>query len=122
MFVTHTLTGRAPIFERGMFADRNFALGLFFMLVTGVLLLAGLALLPPLLQGLYGHSVFQSGLLTMPRGVGTLITMVLAGRLIGKVDLRVLVAVGARPDGLVAAHDGRLRDRAWGRRRSSCPE
>ncbi len=93
MFVTHTLTGRAPIFERGMFADRNFALGLFFMLVTGVLLLAGLALLPPLLQGLYGHSVFQSGLLTMPRGIGTLITMVLAGRLIGKVDLRVLVAV-----------------------------
>jgi DHA2 family multidrug resistance protein len=28
----------------------------------------------------------------MPRGVGTLITMVLAGRLIGKVDLRILVA------------------------------
>ena len=94
MFVTHTLTGRNPIFERGMFADRNFTLGLFFMLVTGVLLLAGLALLPPLLQGLYGHSVFQSGLLTMPRGVGTLITMVLAGRLIGKVDLRILVALG----------------------------
>ncbi len=93
MFVAHTLTGREPLFERGMFADRNFALGLFFMLVTGVLLLAGLALLPPLLQGLYGHSVFQSGLLTMPRGVGTLITMVLAGRLIGKVDLRILVAV-----------------------------
>ena len=94
MFVTHTFTAREPIFERGMFADRNFALGMFFMLVTGILLLAGLALLPPLLQGLYGHSVFQSGLLTMPRGVGTLITMVLAGRLIGKVDLRILVALG----------------------------
>ncbi|MEO7410183.1 MAG: DHA2 family efflux MFS transporter permease subunit, partial [Sphingomicrobium sp.] len=94
MFVTHTLTSREPLFERGMFADRNFALGMFFMLVTGVLLLAGLALLPPLLQGLYGHSVYQSGLLTMPRGVGTLITMVLAGRLIGKVDLRILVAMG----------------------------
>jgi DHA2 family multidrug resistance protein len=94
MFVTHTLTAREPIFERGMFADRNFALGMFFMLVTGVLLLAGLALLPPLLQGLYGHSVFQSGALTMPRGLGTLVTMVLAGRLIGKVDLRILVALG----------------------------
>ena len=94
MFVTHTLTARNPIFERGMFADRNFALGLLFMVVTGVLLLAGLALLPPLLQGLYGYSVFQSGVLTMPRGVGTLISMVLAGRLIGKVDLRILVAMG----------------------------
>jgi DHA2 family multidrug resistance protein len=54
MFVTHTILGRDPIFERGMFADRNFAVGMFFMVVTGVLLLAGLALLPPLLQRLYG--------------------------------------------------------------------
>ena len=41
MFVTHTLTAREPLFERGMFADRNFTLGMFFMVVTGVLLLAG---------------------------------------------------------------------------------
>ena len=33
-----------------MFNDRNFATGMLFMAVTGVLLLAGLALLPPLLQ------------------------------------------------------------------------
>ena len=44
-----------------MFADRNFSTGLLFMAVTGVLLLAGLALLPPLLQNLYGYSVLQSG-------------------------------------------------------------
>ena len=94
MFVTHTITARNPIFERGMFADRNFALGMFFMVVTGVLLLAGLALLPPLLQRLYGYSVLQSGLLTMPRGVGTLISMLVAGRLVGKVDSRIMVATG----------------------------
>ena len=94
MFVVHTLTSREPIFEKGMFADRNFAVGLLFMAVTGVLLLAGLALLPPLLQRLYGYSVLQSGVLTAPRGVGTLISMLLAGKLIGKVDLRLLVAIG----------------------------
>src|SRR6185503_10389869 len=47
MFVVHTLTAREPLFERGMFTDRNFATALLFMAVTGVLLLAGLALLPP---------------------------------------------------------------------------
>ncbi|MEO8619082.1 MAG: DHA2 family efflux MFS transporter permease subunit, partial [Sphingomicrobium sp.] len=94
MFVTHTLLGRRPIFNREMFADRNFSLGLMFMVVTGVLLLAGLALLPPMLQRLYGYSVLQSGVLTSPRGVGTLISMLLAGRLVGLVDLRVLVAAG----------------------------
>lgn len=94
MFIVHTMTAREPIFEKAMFADRNFATGLFFMAVTGVLLLAGLALLPPLLQRLYGYSVFQSGLLTAPRGVGTLVAMLVAGHLIGKVDLRALVALG----------------------------
>ena len=94
MFLVHTLTAKRPIFDRSMFADRNFALGLMFMMVTGVLLLAGLALLPPLLQHLYGYSVYQSGIMTAPRGVGTLISMLLAGRLVGKVDLRILVAAG----------------------------
>ena len=94
MFVIHTLTAKKPIFERSLFADRNFALGLLFMMVTGVLLLAGLALLPPLLQSLYGYSVLQAGIMTAPRGVGTLISMLLAGRLVGKVDLRILVALG----------------------------
>jgi DHA2 family multidrug resistance protein len=94
MFVVHTLTSKTPIFSRSMLADRNFALGLLFMMVTGVLLLAGLALLPPMLQHLYGYSVLQSGIMTAPRGVGTLISMLLAGRLVGKVDLRILVALG----------------------------
>ena len=94
MFVVHTITGRNPLFERHMFADRNFATGLLFMAVTGVLLLAGLALLPPLLQNLYGYSVLQSGFLTAPRGVGTLISMLAAGKLTGKFDSRLLVGLG----------------------------
>ncbi len=94
MFIIHTITGREPLFERHMFTNRNFATGLFFMAVTGVLLLAGLALLPPLLQRLYGYSVLQSGELTMPRGVGTLISMVTVGKLAQKIDMRALVALG----------------------------
>jgi len=94
MFVVHLATARNPLFDRSMFADRNFSTGLVFMAVTGVLLLAGLALLPPLLQNLYGYSVLQSGYLTAPRGVGTLISMLMAGRLTGKIDSRLLVGIG----------------------------
>ncbi len=94
MFVVHILTAKEPLFERRLFADRNFATGLVFMAVTGVLLLAGLALLPPLLQAMYGYSVLQSGYLTAPRGVGTLVSMLLAGRLAGRVDARLLVGLG----------------------------
>jgi len=94
MFVVQMVTAKHPLFDRSMFADRNFATGLVFMAVTGVLLLAGLALLPPLLQTLYGYSVLQSGFLTAPRGIGTLISMLLAGRLVGRIDSRLLVGIG----------------------------
>src|SRR5205814_5269486 len=94
MFVVHIVTAKNPLFDRQMFADRNFSTGLVFMAVTGVLLLAGLALLPPLLQNLYGYSVLQSGILTAPRGVGTLFSMLIAGRLTGKIDARLLVGIG----------------------------
>lgn len=94
MFIVHMVTSKHPLFDRAMFKDRNFATGMLFMAVTGVLLLAGLALLPPLLQNMYGYSVLQSGFLTAPRGVGTLLSMLLAGRLTGKVDARLLVGIG----------------------------
>ncbi|MEO7786458.1 MAG: DHA2 family efflux MFS transporter permease subunit, partial [Sphingomicrobium sp.] len=94
MFVIHIATAREPLFERSMFVDRNFATGMLFMLVTGLLMLAGLALLPPLLQQLYGYSVLQSGELTAPRGFGTLLGMALVGKLSKYVDTRVLVGMG----------------------------
>jgi len=94
MFIVHMATSKHPLFERAMFTDRNFATSLVFMAATGVLLLAGLALLPPLLQNLYGYSVLQSGFLTAPRGVGTLISMLIAGRATGKIDARLLVGIG----------------------------
>src|SRR3569833_1513354 len=94
MFLVHMLTAKHPLFERAIFADRNFAVSVLFMAVTGVLLLGGLALLPPLLQNLYGYSVLQSGFLTAPRGIGTLFSMLIAGRATGKIDARLLVGTG----------------------------
>ena len=94
MFLVHTATAKHPLWDREMFADRNFASALVFMVITGVLLLAGLALLPPLLQNLYGYSVLQSGFLTAPRGIGTLISMLVAGRLTSRMDSRILVGIG----------------------------
>jgi MFS transporter, DHA2 family, multidrug resistance protein len=94
MFIVHMVTTKHPLFERAMFTDRNFATSLVFMAATGVLLLAGLALLPPLLQNMYGYSVLQSGFLTAPRGIGTLFSMLIAGRATGKIDARLLVGLG----------------------------
>jgi DHA2 family multidrug resistance protein len=94
MFLVHMVSAEHPLFDREIFKDRNFATSVVFMAVTGVLLLAGLALLPPLLQNMYGYSVLQSGFLTAPRGIGTLFSMLIAGRMTGKMDARILVGIG----------------------------
>jgi DHA2 family multidrug resistance protein len=77
-----------------MLANRSFATSLFFMIVIGIVMFANMALLPPMMQNLYGYPVIDTGLLLAPRGVGILLSMAVAGRLVGKVDARLLVGTG----------------------------
>jgi DHA2 family multidrug resistance protein len=62
--------------------------------MIGVVLFATLALMPPMLQGLMGYPVLAAGLVTAPRGVGTWVSMAVVGRLAGRVDSRILIAIG----------------------------
>jgi DHA2 family multidrug resistance protein len=94
LFVVHTLTTPRPFIRFALYKDRNFLSGNVLIFVIGVVLFAVLALLPPLLQGLMGYSVFQSGLATAPRGVGTLIAMLLVGRIVGRIDVRLIIGTG----------------------------
>ena len=94
VFFTHTLTARKPLFARDLFADRNFTSAAVFMFIIGMVMFAAMALLPSLLQGLYGYSVVQTGEILAARGIGVLITMAIAGKLVGRVDPRLLVATG----------------------------
>jgi DHA2 family multidrug resistance protein len=55
---------------------------------------ASLALSPLMLQGVYGYPVFSTGLLMAPQGVALLLTTAVAGRLIGRIDLRVMLGAG----------------------------
>jgi DHA2 family multidrug resistance protein len=94
LFVTHTLTARRPFIHLAMYKDRNFLTGNILIFVVGIVLFATLALLPPLLQGLMGYSVFQAGLTMVPRGAGTLVAMLLVGRMIGRIDVRLIIGAG----------------------------
>jgi MFS transporter, DHA2 family, multidrug resistance protein len=95
LFVVHMLTTtKAPFVSPALFKDRNFLTGNVFIFVVGVVLFATLALLPPLLQDLLNYPVVLTGLVTAPRGVGTLVAMFIVGRLMGKIDTRVIIAGG----------------------------
>lgn len=94
VFGVHCLTAEDPFIDFRMFKDRNFAMGMLFIFVIGLTLFSGLALLPPLLQSLLGYPVITTGIVMAPRGVGTMISMIVVGRLMGKIDARALVLFG----------------------------
>ena len=94
LFVAHIFTHEQPFIEPGLFRDRNFSVGLVFIFMIGVILLATMALLPPFMQNLMGYPVIDVGMLLAPRGVGTMLAMMTVGRLAGRVDVRYLIFAG----------------------------
>jgi DHA2 family multidrug resistance protein len=94
LFIVHTLTHERPFLSPALFKDQNFVAGNVFIFLVGVVLFATLALVPPMLQHNMGYPVVTTGLITAPRGAGTMIAMMVVGRLAGKIDARYIMACG----------------------------
>jgi len=94
-FAIHTWTVQGTsFFNRELLKDRNFVTGLLFAFIVGMILFATMALLPSFLQGLMGYPVIYTGAVTAPRGIGTMIAMIVVGRLVQRVDVRAIMALG----------------------------
>ncbi len=94
MFGVHILTGRDTLLPVAVLRNRNIVTGFAFIATVGILTTATSALMPPMLETLYGYSVVATGLILAPRGAGTMIAMLVTGRLIGRVDSRLLIIAG----------------------------
>lgn len=94
LFITHILTSRTPFIDPAMFKDRNFSVGLMFIFIIGIILLATMALMPPYMQSLLNYPVIDVGLLLAPRGIGTMFAMMIVGKLSGKIDARYQIFLG----------------------------
>ena len=64
------------------------------MFAVGMVLSASSALLAPWLEDLGNYPVETAGLLLAPRGVGTMLAMLVAGRLDGRIDPRAVMGFG----------------------------
>jgi DHA2 family multidrug resistance protein len=93
-FVIWELYTKEPIVNLRIFLNRNFAVGTLLIAVVGVVLYGTIALLPLFLQTLLGYPAVESGMAVSPRGIGAVASMVIVGRLIGKVDERYLIMFG----------------------------
>jgi DHA2 family multidrug resistance protein len=50
--------------------------------------------MPSMLQGLMHYNAVTAGIVTAPSGLGTMAAMIIVGRLVGKMDLRLILAIG----------------------------
>ncbi|MGC2413586.1 MAG: DHA2 family efflux MFS transporter permease subunit [Stellaceae bacterium] len=95
LFIVHTATATDRSFlNRELLKDRNCIAGTLLMFLIGIPLYGTMTLLPLMLQNLMNYPVVTTGLVTAPRGIGTMIAMFLVARLVGRVDTRVIILTG----------------------------
>ena len=95
LFIVHTATARDRSFiNLDLLKSPNFMAGTVLMFFVGGILSGTLALLPTMLQSLMNYPVFTTGLVTAPRGIGTMIAMFVVGRMINRIDNRLIILTG----------------------------
>jgi DHA2 family multidrug resistance protein len=95
LFVVHTITATDRSFlNRELMRDRNCMIGTVLMFVIGIPLYGTMTLQPLMLESLMNYPVMTTGLVTAPRGVGTMAAMFLVARLVGRIDIRLIILTG----------------------------
>jgi DHA2 family multidrug resistance protein len=93
-FFARVLTAEQPIVDLRSYANRNFALGSVFSFVLGIGLY-GLTLVYPLyLRRIRGHDALMIGETLFVSGLAMFLTAPVAGRLVAKVDQRLMLMFG----------------------------
>jgi MFS transporter, DHA2 family, multidrug resistance protein len=93
--VMHFRQTTNPLLNLALFKDRNFLVATSFMIALGAILFSTLALIPPLMQNLLGYTAIGTGLVLMPRGLGSVVSTFAGGMLTRRgVDLRLTMGAG----------------------------
>ena len=94
MFAVHSTTTAKPFFTPHLFSDRTFLSSLLIAFITFALMFSSTALMPQLLQNLLGYPVFAAGMLSMPRGFGSILGSLTVPRLSRYIDRRIIMLTG----------------------------
>jgi DHA2 family multidrug resistance protein len=86
------LTEEHPIVDLSLFKSRSFALGTLALCLAYAVMFGNLVLMPLWLQSFLGYTATWAGLVSAPSGVTAVLTSLMVGRLMRRVDPRVLAA------------------------------
>jgi DHA2 family multidrug resistance protein len=94
IFFWQTATAEHPFFHRDLAKDGNFIGTTIFGFFVGVLLFSTTALLPSFMQNLLGYSALQSGVASMTRGIGSLISFLAVPMMVSRIGARWSLVIG----------------------------
>ena len=94
MFIWRQLSVANPLVDLRVFANRNFTAGNIVGIVTGFGLFGLSLILPLFLQSLLGWDAWQTGVALLPGALATAVSMLVVGRLSGRVGNRLLMTAG----------------------------
>jgi DHA2 family multidrug resistance protein len=93
-FVGRELTAGEPILNLGVFRDRNFTVGTICIALVGLGMNSSMLLVALYTQKVLGYDAWTSGLVLAPGGLGTMIALMISGRLVSRMDQRLMLAGG----------------------------
>ena len=93
-FIWKTIRDRFPLVDLTVFKFRTFTIGNIIGVVSGFGLFGTSLVLPLFFQQVLGFTAFDTGLALLPGALATAASMIIVGRLMAKLDSRILVAFG----------------------------
>ncbi len=97
-----------PIVDLHLLKSRNFALANVLMVMLGFILLGSTVLIPELVQQLFGYTATDAGFVISPGGFAVMALMPIIGRLVGVVDVRLMITFGLAVSAAALWHMGGL--------------
>lgn len=94
LFAWWELRRKHPFMNLRLLKYRNLSTGTALMAVQGAVMMGSTAMMPIFMQTLLGYPAFQSGMAMMPRGVGSMLSMILISRLVSKFGNRLMILFG----------------------------
>jgi EmrB/QacA subfamily drug resistance transporter len=113
-FTLRSLAAKRPaLIDVRVFARRSFGIGSVMTFVSGFSIYALMFVMPLFYQQIRGDSVFATGFLLIPQGVGTMCFILVNRRIAGRLDTRFIIAggvvltmIGTLPFALAGASGG----------------
>ncbi|MEP7156051.1 MAG: DHA2 family efflux MFS transporter permease subunit [Betaproteobacteria bacterium] len=95
LFIANSLMSKKQtLFDLRVFTDRNFVAASILSAAMGLSLYGGMLLQPLMLENVLGYPTMDTGLAMMPRGLASMMSMMLVGKMSGKVNAKSMIAFG----------------------------